>query len=542
MPVFFNLRIIILFWFILCLNALVFLPGFSEYDTQKYLSIAHQMIDQHQYLIAHWENKVYSDKPPLLFWLIILGWRCVGYLNQWPQALVLILGSTSTFISYRLAQQFWPNTHSAKIAALLTACCFHWFWCVKAIRVDSLLCLAVLLACLCVYHSLFAVTLKTKIMSWMGYSLAMALGAFAKGPVILIFVLVPACFMPYCFSCPARRNLTYWYGLLTLTTLLGFALILAWAIPAMVLGGDQFAREIAFQQITHRATLNQEAFYYYLARLPIYLLPWSLYPPVYLALYRAFQNSIKNPRENRPLLWCLMFAFTSLGILSLFGQKLPHYIFPSLAIVLLILANSLNQLGLNSLHSRKNLWLLGIFILGVSLFCLGFNWIEAHLSLENRTRGFFLHELHLSAWGLVFLILSLFLFIAPIRTLAHQLVVIGLAQLVLSLFVFSTVLYRYEQHLSIQPIIKYLNTYPNSPLALTQNSQITQPELIRWLEQSHRKLEHPEHFDRWKLDHPQGIGLSSSLTDLTNHPITFWMFQERYRLLALIPALSAHDQ
>jgi 4-amino-4-deoxy-L-arabinose transferase-like glycosyltransferase len=538
MPALFNLRIIIFFWFVLCLNALVFLPGFSEYDTQKYLSIAHQMIDHHQYLIAQWENKVYSDKPPLLFWLIILGWHVLGYLNQWPQALVLILGSVSLFISYRLAQQFWPNTQSAKIAALLTVTCFQWFWCVKAIRVDSLLCLAVLLACLSVYHSLFALTRKTKILSWLGYSLAIALGAFAKGPVILIFVLVPACLMPFCFSCPARHNLKNWYGLLAVTTLLGFALILAWAVPAIYLGGEQFAREIAFQQITHRATLHQEAFYYYLARLPLYLLPWSLYPPVYLALYLALYRAVKHLSTNRPLVWCVVFVVSSLSILSVFGQKLPHYIFPSVAIVLLVLANSLNQLGLNSLHSPKNLWLLAFFIFGVSLFCLGFNLIETHLSLENRTRGFFLHELHLSAWGLIFLSLSLVLFVAPVRTLAHQLLLIGLAQLILSLFVFSTVLYRYEQHLSIQPIIMYLTSHTDSPLALSPNSVITQPELTTWLKQSQRKLEKPQNFDRWRLDHPKGIGLSSSLTDLTTHPITFWMFQERYRLLALIPAIS----
>jgi len=47
-------------------------------DETRYLSVAWEMWNHGDWLVPHLNGAPYSDKPPALFWGILLGWRVFG--------------------------------------------------------------------------------------------------------------------------------------------------------------------------------------------------------------------------------------------------------------------------------------------------------------------------------------------------------------------------------------------------------------------------------------------------------------------------------
>ena len=54
-------------------------------DETRYASVAWEMWRSGQYLVPQLNGAPYSDKPPLLFWLILAGWRVVGPVELWAR-------------------------------------------------------------------------------------------------------------------------------------------------------------------------------------------------------------------------------------------------------------------------------------------------------------------------------------------------------------------------------------------------------------------------------------------------------------------------
>jgi len=57
-------------------------------DETRYLSVAWEMWQHHTFLVPTLNGEAYSHKPPLLFWLIQLGWWLFGT-SDWVARLVI---------------------------------------------------------------------------------------------------------------------------------------------------------------------------------------------------------------------------------------------------------------------------------------------------------------------------------------------------------------------------------------------------------------------------------------------------------------------
>lgn len=471
-------------WGVLTLVFAYFLPGFSEFDTSKYLTISQQMMREHQYLLAFWEGHPYSDKPPLLFWMFIAGWRAFGFSNWWPQTVVMGTAFLSMLATQRLSLALWPKQFNvARLVPLVLLGCFYWVWFAKQIRVDSLLVLATVLSVLCLIK-----TLQGQPKYWVGYILALGLGGFAKGPVILAFVLLPAIFLP-AMTTHTHKFSPKWFGVLGLTTILGMALPLAWAIPAAIQGGDLFTQEIFYRQITHRQHMQQTSFFFYLQHLLVWLLPWSLYPPVYKNL-RALK--IFRPLSSDTA--CLFIIVCGLFAFSFFGQKLPHYIYPLFPFFALLIAR---VCAVPTEYRKGYQWPMAVLTLCLALFCLLFPYLLQYLPEEAYLRGYFLQEINLVAWGWALLVTALLLFTVSVKTTGRQILLMALANFVIALFVNSAVLYHYEQHIDnklmlstllqvSKPVVAYGNFTDVAIQQFIQQHHIlhlSEGELARWWEQ-----------------------------------------------------------
>ena len=65
-------------WLLLILPVALFLPALPI-DETRYLGVAWEMRVHGDFIVPHLNGATYSDKPPLLFWLINIAWTVFGY-------------------------------------------------------------------------------------------------------------------------------------------------------------------------------------------------------------------------------------------------------------------------------------------------------------------------------------------------------------------------------------------------------------------------------------------------------------------------------
>ncbi len=496
----------------------VFLPGFSEFDTSKYLTISEDMMRQHNYLLAYWQGHIYSDKPPLLFWLFIGGWKVFGFSYWWPQFVVMAIATLSIFASQKLGKSLWPNQPTiANLIPIILVGCFYWVWFAKQIRVDSILVLATLLSIYCIVKSI-----QGKKIYWLGYVLAIGLGGFAKGPVILAFVLLPAIFLPVMIDNENGFS-PKWYAFLGLATIIGLAIPLTWAIPAAIQGGSAFTQEIFYRQITHRQSMHQSSLFFYVSRLPLWLLPWSIYPPAYKGL-----RSLKLFKPVSCDTACLAIILCGIVAFSVFGQKLPHYLYPLFPFFAILIARLCAH---PTIYKQRHQWPMAILIFALALFCLSFPFISASLPEKAFIRGYFLQEINLNLWGGALLVTALVLLFANLRTKFLQIILISCSSVLIALFVNNAVLYSYQKHINKKQLIKALNTIEQPVIA---SGDFKDQQITNYIQQHHIQVLPQDQLQHWQATHKDYAVLTTqmNLIHQKQKPIA-WYYQTRFSVVSL---------
>lgn len=118
---------------------LLFAPiEIMDIDAAQYASISREMLDSKSFLQVFQREKDYLDKPPLLFWLAscsfqIFGVHTISY--KLPAVLILLLGLFSTF---KAAKLFYEEK-VAGAAMLIVASMQAYFLMVNDIRTDGIL-------------------------------------------------------------------------------------------------------------------------------------------------------------------------------------------------------------------------------------------------------------------------------------------------------------------------------------------------------------------------------------------------------------------
>lgn len=86
-------------------------------DETRYVSVAWEMWLRGDFLVPHLNGEIYSQKPPLLFWMFNLGWALFGVNDLWPRLVSPLFGLASLFLTMRIARRLWPDRpHTASAA------------------------------------------------------------------------------------------------------------------------------------------------------------------------------------------------------------------------------------------------------------------------------------------------------------------------------------------------------------------------------------------------------------------------------------------
>jgi 4-amino-4-deoxy-L-arabinose transferase-like glycosyltransferase len=330
-------------------------------DETRYLSVAWEMWEKGQFLVPHMNGEAYSHKPPLLFWLMQLGWTVGGVNGVWPKLIMPLAALLAHFHLYRLARRM-GNAAFAWRATLILGAMLLWVTYSGVVMFDVLLTACILGAIVPLISADGGVPGRKQ---WLIAGAWLGLALLAKGPVALLTWGIVF------LSAPLWREKTpgaWWRGG-AMTLGVGILMLLCWALPAAWQGGDAFARMLLWGQTADRmvnAFDHARPWYWYLYCLPLLLFPALLWPRLYPRRRAASDSqpldaqpctdsspsTISSRLARLPWLWTL----GGFAIFTLISAKQVHYLMPLLPGLALIAAQALGRAS----QTPTRLWGLGL--------------------------------------------------------------------------------------------------------------------------------------------------------------------------------------
>lgn len=334
-------------------------------DETRYIGVAFEMWQRGDFLVPYRNGVAYHHKPPLLFWLMQLGWSLGGISEIWARLVAPLFALGALALVTRLGRGLFPERPAvAAMAPLLLVASALFAVFASLTFFDTLVTFFALVGWLGVIDAWQGRARR----GWFLVALAIGLGILAKGPVQLLHVLPPALLAPLWMTCARPESWRRWYGHLALAVLGGAAIALAWAIPAAIAGGEDFARKIFLGQHTGRiveAFSHKRPFWWYV---PVLLV--SLFPVLgWLSPWRRLLPVAALWRE--PGLRFLVVTFVPVLVaFSAISGKQPQYLLPEFALVAIAIARLAAHEDLGDRRRDRMLPAFALVALGIGMLAL----------------------------------------------------------------------------------------------------------------------------------------------------------------------------
>ncbi|HKH48270.1 MAG TPA: glycosyltransferase family 39 protein [Thermoanaerobaculia bacterium] len=312
-------------------------------DETRYVSVAWEMWTHGDFLVPHLNGLPYSEKPPLLFWLMQLGWWAFGVNDWWPRLVPGLVALANLFLTGALARRLWPDRpQAARLVPAILLGFFLWSLFTTLIMFDMLVAFCALVALLGIHEA----RVRGGWVPWVGAGAALGLGLLAKGPVAVLLPLLVAVLEPWWGRGLPRPHqsqigrVRWWLGLAGAVAIAA-AIGLSWALPAAAAGGEAYSRAILLTQAEERivrAFAHQHPWWWYLPLLPLLTFPYSLWPPLWKAAAR-----MRPGRLDAGQRFCLAWIVPGLAVFSAISGKQPHYLLPLCPAFALLAARLLEE-------------------------------------------------------------------------------------------------------------------------------------------------------------------------------------------------------
>ena len=330
-----------LFWLVLVLVSL-FSRSYLPIDETRYVTVAWNMFLNHDFLVPYLNGETYSHKPPLLFWLMNLGWALFGVNDWWPRLLPSIFALGAVLMTQKIAVRLWPSRpQTGYISSLILLGSGMWAVFTTATMFDMLVAFFTILGAL---GLLIAWQSEAK-KGWIYVAIAIAGGLLAKGPTILLQILPLAVLAPWWMSHSSNQlNLRRWYLSILIAAFVAVLILLAWAIPAGIYGGAKYQHDIFWGQTADRMVksfAHRRPIYWYLPMLPVMLFPWLFALPVWRALAKSFIAI-----NEQGVRFCLAWFIPVFVAFSFISGKQPHYLLPIIPAFALLVARGWHEITL----------------------------------------------------------------------------------------------------------------------------------------------------------------------------------------------------
>lgn len=360
----------LLLWSGLALFA-IFQHGPMPLYSTRTLAVAWEMWNSGQFLVPHINGQPYSHKVPLLFWLIHAGWAVSGVSDIWPRVLQVGIGAGWLAASAALAR---------RVLVLRPAAAATTPWLLVALGYAFLFGLQLMyetLLALCVVLALWAVHGRPR---WGWFAVALGAGLMTKGPVMLLHVAFPLLLGPW-WSEYARTDRRGWYLRAGVAIGAGLAILLAWALPAGMAGGEAYRNELFFLQTAGRVVDSFDharPLHWYLPMLLVLLFPWVIWPRLWRAVFA------QRPRLDDGSRFLASWLLPTFGVFCLVSGKQVYYLLPLLPAaamaVALVLARAVPEA--TAARRRWSAWPLALLLIALALMLLALS-----IGLVDAQRG-----------------------------------------------------------------------------------------------------------------------------------------------------------
>ncbi|MGY0614973.1 ArnT family glycosyltransferase [Vibrio sp. FJH11] len=302
-------------------------------DETRYVSVAWEMWFNNNWLVPHLNGLPYDHKPPFMFWLFSVVWSLFGTSDTVTRIVVPGFSLLNLYLVGKLAEKIYPESPQAKwLSPLILISFLGWFLYSSMIMFDLILAVFVQLAMLTFWRYT-----ETDRGIWSSLSgVCLGLGMLTKGPVIFVYFIPFLLLARLWHPSPASVNKAFFKAVIK-TVGIAVGIVLLWAVPAAISGGEEYAKAIFWGQSAGRmqnSFAHARPFYWYIALLPALLFPWLFL----ISFWRT-----------RPWIWvgrrdtfCFSLFVFVVGIFSCFSGKQIHYLLPIFPFIAVWIAKRLD--------------------------------------------------------------------------------------------------------------------------------------------------------------------------------------------------------
>jgi 4-amino-4-deoxy-L-arabinose transferase-like glycosyltransferase len=270
-------------------------------DEPRYAEVSREMVNGGDWILMHRNGELYTDKPPLFFWAVAISsflWQgTTPFPVRFPSAL---FGTLTVLLTFFIGKRLY-SSRTGFLSGLILATSFQFAYLSTRGNIDTTLTFFTTASILCFLkwyqQSKEGETSleRMKGLSFYGYYIGMGLGTLAKGPIgfilpllgTLLFLLVQKDWK----RIKAMRLLS---GIL-----LFLAIVLAWYLPAILIGGKEYFEATLFHHSFDRfvkGSAHIRPIYYYFYNFPADFLPWFIFLPA--AMIYGFSRAMMSKRKE----------------------------------------------------------------------------------------------------------------------------------------------------------------------------------------------------------------------------------------------------
>jgi 4-amino-4-deoxy-L-arabinose transferase-like glycosyltransferase len=345
-------------------------------DEPRYAQVSREIVNGGDWILMHRNGALYTDKPPLFFWLMALSsflWQGFSpFAVRIPSAL---FGTLTVLLTFFIGKRLY-SSRTGFLSGLILATSVQFAHLSTRGNIDTTLTFFTTASILCFLRwyqhqpECEAFPAKMKGLSFYGYYGGMALATLAKGPVGFI--------LPFAVTLLFLLVQKEWKGIKKMRLLPGLlvflAVVLAWYFPAVLKGGKEYFNATLLHHSIDRfakGTSHIRSIFYYFYNFPGDFLPWIIFLPA--AIVYGFSRAMTTKRKEF-LFLMVWFVFIFL-FFTLSKGKRGLYFLPLFPAASLMIGKLWEDLISFSVRHLRHEWitiplygLMGvIFVAGVAL-------------------------------------------------------------------------------------------------------------------------------------------------------------------------------
>jgi len=322
-----NNKRIYLLWFVALLPTMI-LRDFTPNNELRYLSIVDEALRNGNIFTFTNQGEIYADKPPLHFWLMMIGKLILGEHRMWFYALLSFIPALVivTTMTKWIRREYGENKITAPLMLMTTGL---FTGAALIVRMDMLMNMFIVLSLYTFYKMYRGEDRKRD--GWL-FPVYLFLALFSKGPLGLLIPFVST--VTFLIYKKKLSDFSHYWGWKTFLIILTGCIV--WFAGVYMEGGIDYLNNLLVHQTVERGINSfhhKEPFYYYAISVWYSLAPWSLLA-IGLLIAGLYKKRINNTLEQ----FFATIVLSTLVLLSLISSKLAIYSLPVIPFVICLSA------------------------------------------------------------------------------------------------------------------------------------------------------------------------------------------------------------